>query len=258
MAAAAAVATLGAWPAAVLPDAQTFVSVLAEALRSVERFQAQVEKGRVISNFGKKSQAVVAKAVRDAGDAAPEMEQAVDGALHSVFQQQLALLRQDLFERFRHPGGRLAPEPAAARAETLFAQQAAGLVRPGSSWSFEAEQASFRAALAGELRQADSVLRERRRVAQAQRATADVIGKLQKQMEQMGEKLRGTSAGSPWVLWTSYRLPGTPFQMSARYQEGRTNIELNLTPNKDPANAATGMVEGLTSSNLGLSLNVGM
>jgi len=96
------------------------------------------------------------------------------------------------------------------------------------------------------------------RTAQTQRATADVIGKLQKQMEQLGEKLRGMGTGSPWVFWTTYRLPKTPIQISGRYQQGRANIEMNLSPNRDPANAEAGFVEGLTAQNVGLSLNVGV
>mmetsp|Transcript_94032 Transcript_94032/g.210146 ORF Transcript_94032/g.210146 Transcript_94032/m.210146 type:complete len:118 (-) Transcript_94032:57-410(-) len=116
----------------------------------------------------------------------------------------------------------------------------------------------LRAALENALHQNEALVLERSRTVQTQRATADVIGNLQKQMEQLGEKLRGMGAGSPWVLWTSYHLPGTPFQMSGRYTQGRTNIELNLSPNRDPGNAEAGFVEGLTRTNLGLSLNLGV
>jgi len=239
------------------PDAETFASALSDALGSVEALHAQVAKGQIIGKYGVKAQKLVERAVSAVGSAAPDLERALDGALHAVFLQQLALIRHQVFTQFREPGSKQLAN-VLARADRSFVAQASALVRPGSDWSYEAERSALLATLSSEIRQAHKVTEERSRFAQTQRVTADVVGKLQKQMEQMGEKLRGTSAGSPWVLWTSYRLPGTPFQMSGRYQQGRANIELNLSPNRDPANAEAGFVEGLTASNLGLSFNIGV
>lgn len=237
---------------------ESFVSALSEALVSVEGMQAEVAKGHVVGRYGEKAQFLMATAVRAAGSAAgSDLGRALDGALQAVFLQQLALIRHQVFNRFKEPG-RQRPQDVLARADRAFVAQASPLVRPGSDWSYEPERSALLASLASEVRQARKVVDERSRIAQTQRVTADVIGKLQKQMEQLGEKVRGTSAGSPWVLWTSYRLPGTPFQMSGRYQQGRANIELNLSPNRDPANAEAGMVEGLTATNLGLSFNIGV
>jgi len=146
-------------------------------------------------------------------------------------------------------------------ADAKFVARAKELVRPDSTWSYEPEREQLRSAVGITQRHNKALSEERARVAQTQRATADVIGKLQKNMEQLGEKLRGTGAGSPWILWTSYHLPNTPIQISGRYTEGRANIEFNMAKNKDPVNAEAGFVEGIGDTilgNLGLSLNVGV
>eukprot|EP00421_Protoceratium_reticulatum_P050605 CAMPEP_0168446960 /NCGR_PEP_ID=MMETSP0228-20121227/46347_1 /TAXON_ID=133427 /ORGANISM="Protoceratium reticulatum, Strain CCCM 535 (=CCMP 1889)" /LENGTH=290 /DNA_ID=CAMNT_0008461477 /DNA_START=44 /DNA_END=916 /DNA_ORIENTATION=- len=213
---------------------------LADALRGalakVDALRADVDGGNIIQDFGEKAEATVK-------GLAPELQSALDGALYALFIRQLELIREELIEKFeRH----WRPTKALSLADQQFVARADELVRPGSDWSYTPERAALRLA------------QEKARGVQTQRATASVIGNLQKQMEQLGEKLRGTGAASPWVFWTSYRIPGTPIQMSGRYQQGRTNIELNLAPNKDPANAEAGFVEGLTWSNLGLSLNLGV
>ena len=41
---------------------------------------------------------------------------------------------------------------------------------------------------------------------------------------------------SPFVLSTSYRIPKTPLQFVSRYEQGRANIMLTLTPDKEPWN----------------------
>mmetsp|Transcript_60419 Transcript_60419/g.153538 ORF Transcript_60419/g.153538 Transcript_60419/m.153538 type:complete len:278 (-) Transcript_60419:130-963(-) len=250
-AAAAAVCLVAAGPLSGASVPSGVAEAFHSALDDVAGMRTKVGKGLIVQNFGKKANKIVASV----GSSAPEVEQALDGALQSLFLQQLAVLRQKLFNSFKGSSGQLAA--VLSKADRAFVAGASRLLRPGSEWSFESDRVALQHALALELASSGRVAQERFRVAQTQRATADVIGKLQKQMETMGEKVRGTSAGSPWVLWTSYRLPGTPFQVSGRYQEGRTNIELNLSPNMDPVNAEAGMVEPLFS-NLGLSFNIGM
>ncbi|CAE6943910.1 unnamed protein product, partial [Symbiodinium sp. CCMP2592] len=124
------------------------------------------------------------------------------------------------------------PAKALVQAEKSYGQAAEDLMRPNSTWSFASAQKEFVTELAQEMRQELALTEERQRTAQTQRATADIIGKIQTQMDYLAGKLRQSSTGGPWMFWTSYRLPGTPIFVSGRYQDGRTNIELNLAPNK--------------------------
>lgn len=234
-----------------LPSDQALVEGLQKAVKQVEALQARVDSGRLVANFGDKSRAIVA----DAAAVSPQLEEVVDGYLQALFIRQLGLLRKqqlDSVERDQRTS------TAVERARKAFELKAQRLVRPGSDWSFEEETTDLTAQLQEAVDMKMALDKERSRAAQTQRATADVVGRMQKEMDTLGSKLRGVGAGSPWTLWTSYRLPGTPYQMSARYQEGRANIELNLSPASDPTKAQAGFVEGLTSQNLGLSLNIGV
>lgn len=46
-------------------------------------------------------------------------------------------------------------------------------------------------------------------------------------------RLSSGDGSSPFVLSTSYRIPKTPLQFVSRYEQGRANIMLTLTPDKD-------------------------
>lgn len=225
--------------------------VLRDVLEKVEVLQDQVDAGIVLANFGQHAAEIVSHV-----QGQPELEQAVDGMLHALFLQQLATLQQALLSKFTQR--RHVTAGAVNRADRQFVARAQALLRPGSKWSFEPERTSLHASLAGCFRQDTLLAQEKTRAMQTQRATADVIGKLQQQMDRLGEKLRGLGGGSPWFLWTTYHIPGTPFQLSGRYQQGRTNIELNLDRDKDPARGEAGFIDGLLTKNLGLSLNVGV
>lgn len=238
--------------------ADSFVSALRRAFEQVEPLKAQVSQGRAISKFGAKADAVVKDAAAASGGADEQVERALDGALYALYLQQLAEVKQQVVKQFSNDRR---PATAVKRAEAQFESRAKELVRPGSSWSYDSDLEQVGAAVKTALRSNKVLTEERARVMQAQRATADVIGKLQKNMEQLGEKLRGTGAGSPWIFWTSYHLPRTPLQISGRYTQGRANIEINMQRNKDPINAEAGFVEGIAENllgSLGLSLNVGI
>ncbi|CAE8589087.1 unnamed protein product, partial [Polarella glacialis] len=100
---------------------------------------------------------------------------------------------------------------------------------------------------------------ERARAALAQRSTIEVIGKLQDQMEQLALKAQSARGGSsPWVLSTSYRIPRTPLQVVGRYEQGRANVELNLTPDKDPSRSENGGLDQFGPANVGVSFDLGM
>jgi len=220
-------------------------------LEKVEALQDQVDAGLVLPHFGQQAAEIVSRV-----QGRPELERAVDGMLHALFLQQLATLQQTLLSSFTN--NRYVTAGSVIRADRRFVARAQALLRPGSTWSFEPERTSLHASLAGCFHRDKLLVQEKTRAIQTQRVTADVIGKLQQQMDRLGEKLRGVGGGSPWFLWTTYHIPGTPIQLSGRYQQGRTNIEFNLDRDKDPARGEAGFLDGLLTKNLGLSLNVGV
>lgn len=235
------------------PSEEQLHEAFTTALSKVSRLRQEVDRNRIVPKYGQKSQAIL-HSLSESIKAA-DAEAAVDGLLHALFLRQLSSIQQKLTDKFLHARDFTS---AISKADKLFVAATKDLIRPESSWSVEAARQALRAELGDALQQEALLAEEQSRAAQTQRATADVIGKIQKQMEQLGEKMKGAGTGSPWALWTSYHLPGTPFQVSGRYQDGRANIELNLAPANDPANGEAGFVEGVTPQNLGLSLNLGM
>lgn len=230
-------------------------AVLKQALETLRPMQQQVDSGHIVPKFGERAQTVLATAEHNAGSAGPELLRSVDAMLQGLYLRQLALLRQQLTAKFERAGR---PTEAVAQADQQFVAQAEELRRPGSSWSFNQERYALRAALEGIFRREAALVDERALAAKAQQSTVEVISKLQSQMETLQQKVHNLRAGSPWFLSTSYRVPGTPIQIIGRYQQGRANIELNLSPDRDPANAEAGFVDGVGPANLGLSVNLGM
>ncbi|CAE8584004.1 unnamed protein product [Polarella glacialis] len=237
-------------------DESSLEDVIQVALDKVAKLRKEVDGDRVVRKYGQKAQGILRSLAESTGSAAPEVEAAVDGTLRALYLRQLALVQHRLVDKFMRSTSR--PDAALAQADKLFVSAANDLLRPESDWSFESSREALRVELEDALRQESALAKERSRAAQTQRATADLIGKIQKQMEQIGEKVKGAGAGSPTAWWTSYQLPRTPFKISGRYQEGRTNIQLNLARAQDPGNAEAGFVAGLTPQNLGLSLNIGL
>jgi len=210
----------------------------------------QVDAGHIVPKFGEKADEILSSMDQ------PDAQRVVDGALHALFLRQVALLRQQVALKFEGAGGEL---DALSQADAQFVQDAQTLLRQGSGWSFEPERGALRSWLHGAFQRDAALAEERARAALAQQATIEVISKLQDQMELLQQKAQSLrSGGSPWVLSTSYRIPNTPLQLVGRYEQGRANVELNLTPTKDPSSSDASFVESLGPANFGVSFNLGL
>eukprot|EP00929_Paragymnodinium_shiwhaense_P109611 TRINITY_DN76087_c0_g1_i1.p1 TRINITY_DN76087_c0_g1~~TRINITY_DN76087_c0_g1_i1.p1 ORF type:complete len:305 (+),score=77.43 TRINITY_DN76087_c0_g1_i1:118-1032(+) len=237
-------------------EAQAVASALRSALDSLSPLQKQVEAGRVIGNFGKKAEKIIERASADGAD----IERTLDGALQALFFRQLASLRSELFRRYEGTSSRTAE--TIEKADKEFVRRAEALVREGSSWSFEVDRELLRSSLEGTLRREAALAQERRRGSLTRRTYFTLLGRMQKQLDKLGESLRGSGGASPWMVWTSYRIPKTPVLVSGRYQPGRTNVAITLAADEDPANAEANFVQGfrpswLPATNLGVSVDFG-
>lgn len=243
-----------AWAAADTADVQAVALALRDALKKLSPLQRQVDSGRIVGGFGKKAARIVATAGAD-------LEGTLDGALEALFQKQLALLRGELIQRY---SGATSERTGAVlgKAEKEFVRRAEVMIRPGSSWNFEVDLELLRSTLEGTLRREEALLTERRRGGLTRRTYFTLLGGMQKQLEKLGESLRGAGGASPWTVWTSYRVPKTPILVSGRYQPGRTNVEVTLLSESDPATAEANFVQGfrpswLPATNLGVSVDFG-
>lgn len=216
--------------------------------------QKEVDAGNIVPKFGEKAHDVMMEVARKAGSTAPEVERVAGSILRSLFLRQLALLRQQLAAK---PLGSR-PLESISQADQQFAAQAEDLKLSGSGWSYDNERYALRAMLEGRVMRERSLMEQQALGSQSQQSTSEIISKLQSQMESLQQRVQNMRAGSPWFLSSSYRIPGTPFQIIGRYQQGRANFEMSLNPDRDPANSEAGFVSGLGPANLGVTFNVGI
>jgi len=229
---------------------------LSEALDGIEALRQEVDGGAVIAGFGDRCQELVGKALKRAGQAGPEMEMMLDRVLYALFLRQAATLREQIATQFE---GASAQAGALEQADQQLVTAAQPLLRHGSRWSLEPERMALRTQLTASLQRDAAIDEERARAARLQQVTISVIGKLQEQMEQLVQKVQGMRGGStsPWVFSTAYRVPNTPLQLAGRYEQGRANVELSLTPDKNPSDSDAS-VNGAGPANIGVSFNLGI
>jgi len=229
---------------------------LSDALDGIEALRQQVDSGAVIAGFGDRCQELVGQALQRAGQAGPEIEMTLDRVLYALFLRQAATLREQIASKFE---GTSAQAGAFEQADQQLVAAVQPLMRRGSHWNLEPARKALRMQLEATLRRDAAIDEERARAARVQQVTISVIGKLQEQMEQLVQKVQGMRGGStsPWIFSTSYRVPNTPLQLAGRYEQGRANVELSLTPDKNPSDSDAS-IDGAGPANIGVSFNLGI
>ncbi|CAJ1427170.1 unnamed protein product, partial [Effrenium voratum] len=221
------------------------VSISKSVMAKVRALQAQAQE-RPVPQLGQKAAELVAEA--EAGG--PQLGAAVAAALEPLFLRQVRELRSK--------AASATPEDLAAvsKSEEEFLKEA-DLGQGALPWHLDKERQHLRAQLDQQVDVKAALAEERARAALTQRSTIEAIGKLQEQMEDLFAKASAFRDGSsPFVLSTSYRIPKTPLQFVSRYEQGRANIELTLTPEKDPTKSEGGFAEAVGPANIGISFDV--
>mmetsp|Transcript_98924 Transcript_98924/g.176257 ORF Transcript_98924/g.176257 Transcript_98924/m.176257 type:complete len:277 (+) Transcript_98924:65-895(+) len=220
-------------------------TALGKAMSQISGLRSQVEAGNLIPKFGSRAEAIIA----DAGAVSPELAKVVEGALEPLFLAQASILRQKVAV------ADFGDLDAVEAAEERFLQEGKDLT--AASWSLEPERQRLRDSLEHEVRSTAGLAEERARAALAQRSAIEVMARLQDQMEQLVAKSQGSQSKSPWVLSTSYRIPKTPLQFFSKYEQGRADVELTLSPDKDPSQSEGSITQSIGPARIGLSFDVG-
>jgi len=221
------------------------VSVSKSVMAKVRALQAQAKDGAV-PKLGDKA----AELVAEAQQGGPILAKAVEAALEPLFLRQVRELRSKAASEVHTDLN------SAEKSESTFLEEAQQL-QGSASWHMEPEHQRLRALLDQQVDTAAALAEERARAALVQRSTIEVIGRLQEQMEDLASKASAYRDGSsPFVLSTSYRIPKTPLQFVSRYEQGRANIMLTLTPDKDPTKSDGGFAAAVGPANIGVSFDV--
>ncbi|CAK9061934.1 unnamed protein product [Durusdinium trenchii] len=225
---------------------QPMVPVAKSVMAKVRALQAQAKDGGSVPNLAEKAQQLVA----EAKSCSPVLAQAVSAALEPLFLRQLRDLRS-------HAASETHSDLEAAEKTQSEFLEAAQQLKGSQEWHMEPEAQRLRAQLDQQVDTAAALAEERARAALVQRSTIEVIGRLQEQMEELAAKAQAYRDGSsPFVLSTSYRIPKTPLQFVSRYEQGRANIMLTLTPDKDPTKSDGGFASAVGPANIGISFDV--
>lgn len=210
---------------------------LTNAWKKVDALAAQVDKRGVVSDFGRRAEAVVTTAVDEAqatGSAAASLEQLLDAPLRALFHKQLHTLLVRCTDRYeeevlRRPN----PLEAARVAEEAFLEGADALVRKGGSWKYEAEHRDLLELIADSYDRDAQLVDEQAKQGRGKQITIEVIKKLQEQQAAVQREVE-TRGAFPWNIKWQYMVENSPVGFRGQYTQGRSVVELLLMPSPDP------------------------
>lgn len=210
-------------------------AALAAAWRQVDSLTDQVNRRGVLPDFGSQAAALVRQGLTAAGAVAGgSFEQVLDAPLEALFRQQLQTLLVRAVDRYEQEmDARPNPLEAARKAEELFLEGAKKLVRPGSTWSFEAEHQDLLNSLSANYGRDNQLVAEQAEKGQGKQITIEVIRTLQQQAAAVQQEVE-TRGAFPWNVRWQYMIENSPVGFRGQYSQGRSIVELLLMPNPDP------------------------
>lgn len=213
----------------------SFVATLADAMLRIDGLSAEVDRIGVVSDFGRRADGIVHRALSRARVAknsrdARALEAALDGRLQALFRQQLQTLRDQAVDLYEEQMGESRnPYEAGQEALRTFDEAAADLRRPGSSWSIEQEYGDLLSVLKGSYDRDFALVSSRAENGQGKHVTIQVLKRLQEQSESIQRETENRGA-LPWNFRWQWFLERSPLGFRGQYAQGRSIVELLLMP----------------------------
>jgi len=250
---------------------ELYGQVLSTAAQEVAALRKSIAGGEAVPNFGAKADEIIADAVgkfeadmpKDGAASAvyesraEELHKTLVTSLEPVFVQQVCLLKDAAMEQFKKGlvGDGDGSESLVA-SEAAFVRECQASVPAKTGWGYKLERSSLVGAM-------QAIVTEQKKAQQAKLQTAGqmqtALSYLQMQQQQM-QALQAQytgGQGGKWNLGGAYRPPDTNINLSASYQQGRTNVQISMVPDEG-ANllGPNGFTQGVGPANLGLSFNI--
>ncbi len=222
-----------------------YASVLAEATAELGVLRKSVAGGEAGDNFGGAADALLTgvaekfAAGTPAGDAevtalyaakAEELASSVMTALEPVYVQQIAACKESALERFKNALLREQDgAEALAAAEASFVAAATKSVPSKTDWNIKSERASLVSVLNTILTQSKKAMSAKQQAASQMQTAMSYLQLQSQQMQALQAQFTGGQGGK-WNLGAAYRLPDSPINLSAAYQQGRTNLQASGSP----------------------------
>ena len=251
---------------------QLGATVVADSMAEVAALRKSVASGEAVPTFGAKADELVSDAMdkfeaeMPKGDAevaaiylgkAEELRSTLVTSLEPVFVQQITILKDAAMEQFKKGmlGDGDASEALAA-AEAAFVREASASVPGKTGWSFKLERASLVGAMQAILIEQKKAQAAKLQTAGQMQTALSYLQMQQQQMQALQAQYTGGQGGK-WNLGGAYRPPDTNINLSASYQQGRTNLQVSMVPDEG-ANllGPNGFTQGVGPANLGLSFNI--
>lgn len=253
---------------------EVFSALLAEASGDIADLHDRVDQGDTVDNLGETCQRLIASTLErydaEATEFANEpvyerkrreLEAIVDTGLHAVFLRHLQICREQSIKSFKASLEEDLPaDYAVFSTDAEFVRQASRAQRPGSAhWSYESEREDLRNMLSEIAAQHQKLVTTQVTASEQQSQAIQFLQMQHAQMRAVQQQALGGGAGQ-WSLGAAYRPPDTNVNVSASYQQGRTNLSVSLVPDESasllgPSGFTAG---GLLGNMLGLSFNVNL
>jgi hypothetical protein len=235
-----------------------------------------VNEGTVVSEFGKKADAIVNKALEDFAKSAPsatnvvdetdyegklvQLETALDAPLQVLYLKGLQLIREDALQRYKTASktSGASEYEAMLQADAYFVRMAEDATRTETTseeWDYSSERTALQAVMNNLAASGKKVVDIQVQSAQQQQTAMQFLQQQQQMIQQLQMQLYGQT--SPWNVGVAYRIPDTNFNLQGSYQQGRANVQLSCVPDEyAPFLGPNGFTNGVGPGNLGLSVNL--
>eukprot|EP00871_Galdieria_phlegrea_P002691 jgi/Galph1/3422/GphlegSOOS_G2100.1 len=245
---------------------QATSDILRDIAKETSKMLRSLEDGEKITNLGSKFGNLVNQslgrfdnATSDVSASAMvsrkrrELEAVIDTSLNSVFVKQLQVLRENALSQFK---ASLASEEVPSdfaffTADSMFVREAEDSIRPGSSWSYNAERTDLQNTMHEISSRRKQLIAQQIQSAQQQASALQYLQMQQAQMQAMQQQQYGGSGGN-WNFGAAYRPPETDVNISVGYQQHRTTIQISMVPDEQAGYLGPGgFTAGVGPGNLG-------
>jgi len=254
---------------------RTASKLLSDSAGEIDEMRKTVDKGGVVSGLGDKADTMVASAVAKLRSELPsgapkqkatlmdkkveELERMLDASLHVVFLKQLRILRDKALQKYKSAmrADGTKDYDAVVTAQSFFNTEAEAARRKNSNWEYGSEAAELKDILDELAKGSRKVVETQSKFAEQMRGLAQILQQQDQQLRAIQQQFAMGAGGSPWNVGLAYRIPDTNINLSGRYEQGRTQIQMSCVPDDSaPMLGPQGFVNGVGPGNLGISVNL--
>lgn len=195
---------------------------------------------------------------KDALQAKEKFVNSLNLYVENIFRQYVFDIKEQALDKFisLSEQEQVSDDNAFHQADTFFIKEMEAVILPSFSLSYKKEKESLLKTMRNLSKRNRLIVAEKIKSAEQQAYSYQLLQQLQAQLHNVQQQQFG---GTPtlWNIGIAYRPPESFFNISAGYQQGKTNIQITMIPDEySSLLGSTGFTAGVGPGNLGLSLNL--